>query len=282
MAASAPSSSSTSADPEHYEKHKAHVSFDTAALMPDMMTWMASGPNQSILDYGCGGGSTLWTHLVPDAQNTDSKIYGVDCSEEMISFAQQKYPHPNVEYIQANILDGVWPLEGKKFDRIFGIYVMAFVEDYKQLVKMLSALLAPGGRIGIIAVYNCEYFRQAQRLKDDFVWSDMGKLIVTHHYTIEQNAKADKLFSGLFEAEGLKVVEKSTHQRSYPLNIETLIGVLTSQLPPVGPGNRAARDEWYRKDLKTNWPPSCCGAKLQPDEVALEYDILVMIAERQK
>ena len=94
-------------DPEKYEVNKTAPGRDTAEFVPILIQDMTWKNNETILDYGCGAGSVANKYFVPLANKYNSVIKAVDISEEMLKYAEKKFPHPLVQYIQGdNSIEG--------------------------------------------------------------------------------------------------------------------------------------------------------------------------------
>lgn len=117
-------------DPERYEKYKSAAARDAAQFTPKLVEAMEWANNETILDYGCGAGSTGYNYILPSVKKTGSKLYSVDISDKMIEFAKKEYTHPSIEYAVGDIV-GNFPFEEIKFDKIFSIYVLHFVRDFR-------------------------------------------------------------------------------------------------------------------------------------------------------
>jgi SAM-dependent methyltransferase len=92
------------------------------------VTW---ADNEVILDYGCGAGSTGNKFLLPQAEKYNSILHSVDISPDMIAFAKINYPNPRVTFDVGDILQDNFPHKEKKFDKIFTVYVLHIVKNYR-------------------------------------------------------------------------------------------------------------------------------------------------------
>lgn len=116
-------------DPEKYETNKSVAARDAAEFVPKLIEVIGEWkPEENILDYGCGAGSTGYNLILPQVEKCDSKMYSVDISEKMIEFAREKYPHPRITYEKGDILND-FPFPDVQFDKAFAIYVFHFVPD---------------------------------------------------------------------------------------------------------------------------------------------------------
>ena len=117
-------------DPKKYEENKlaARDSDEFVPVLIQSMTWK---DNETILDCGCGAGSVANKHFVGLANKHNSVIYAADISEDMIKYAEEKFPHPSIHYVQGDLMSADFPLLDQKFDRNFSIYVLHYIKDYK-------------------------------------------------------------------------------------------------------------------------------------------------------
>lgn len=97
-------------------------------MLVNHMTWKK---NELILDYGCGAGSTGNKFVLPEVEKFDSKIHSVDISPDMIAHAKKTYPSPRVTFNVGDILQDNFPHKEVKFDKIFAVYVLHFVRNYR-------------------------------------------------------------------------------------------------------------------------------------------------------
>jgi len=118
-------------DPDRYESNKSAAARDAEQYVPKIISDMSWGKNETILDYGCGAGSTGAKLIMPTVELNDSKMYSVDISKDMVEHAMKAYPHPRVTYAVGNILDDEFPFRDINFDKIFAVYVLHFVKDYR-------------------------------------------------------------------------------------------------------------------------------------------------------
>lgn len=117
-------------DPSRYETFKLVAKVDTKEILPGLIERMSFKPNELILDYGCGAGSVTLEYFVPIAELNGSRIDGIDQSMAMLSYAKAYNSHPLINYYVGDILTSDFPLEGKRYDRIFSMYVLHYVSDY--------------------------------------------------------------------------------------------------------------------------------------------------------
>lgn len=114
-----------------YETNKTAAARDAEQFVPMLVADMEWGRQELILDYGCGAGSTGSRFILPQAEKYDSKMYSVDISPDMIEHARKAYPNPRVTFAIGDILRDDFPHKDVKFDKIFAVYVLHFVRNYR-------------------------------------------------------------------------------------------------------------------------------------------------------
>jgi len=98
-------------------------------------------PSSSVLEFGCGTGSTALTHAVKV-----KNIVAIDSSGKMIDIANRKVQESgpkNVEFIKATLFD--LPHKSESFDAVLGLNVLHLIDDMDAAIKKSFDLLKPGG-----------------------------------------------------------------------------------------------------------------------------------------
>ena len=116
------------ADPDAYQKK--------LALTREYLT-----PDSSVLEFGCGTGSTALIHAA-HVKN----IVATDISRKMIEIARQKAKKAgveNVEFIQATLDELTY--EPGSFDVVLGLNILHLLDDMDAAIRKSFELLAPGG-----------------------------------------------------------------------------------------------------------------------------------------
>lgn len=127
-------------------------------------------PNGRILDVGCGNG-VISRHLGRLGYN----VLGVDVSDKTIEMARAIDPMPNVTFLKKSAEELV--ASGEKYDAVICSEVLEHLNDPGALLQVLSASLAPNGRL-IITVPNGNGPRETfvtkpvlhMRRQNNFVW----------------------------------------------------------------------------------------------------------------
>jgi ubiquinone/menaquinone biosynthesis C-methylase UbiE len=101
---------------------------------------LALGPDDHLLDLGCGGGL-----LLRDALATSASATGVDHSEEMVDLARERAPGARVVLASAESL----PFEDATFSAVAMSIVFFFLEDPVGVLRECRRVLRPGGRLAV-------------------------------------------------------------------------------------------------------------------------------------
>jgi ubiquinone/menaquinone biosynthesis C-methylase UbiE len=103
------------------------------------MTQAVMHPDMSVLEFGCGTGSTALIHAPHVA-----KITGIDYASKMIAIAQDKAAAvPNASFEVASIED--WDAPDASYDMILGMNIVHLVPDRHVVLDKVRRLLRPGG-----------------------------------------------------------------------------------------------------------------------------------------
>lgn len=93
-----------------------------------------------ILDIACGVG--YGTRLLRDEIHQACQVIGVDCSEESIAYARQRYGRDGIDFIVADAMTYEDP---RRFDTIVSLETIEHVPDPQRFLLHLRELLSPGG-----------------------------------------------------------------------------------------------------------------------------------------
>ncbi|MCE9598713.1 MAG: methyltransferase domain-containing protein [Spirochaetia bacterium] len=102
-----------------------------------LLSLLAPGGTESILDLGCGTGD-----LTFEIATKAKRVIGVDQSLAMIEAAKRKYPQIEFSCVDALDLDFEASL-----DAVFSNAVLHWIQDQKKLSNILFRALKPGGRL---------------------------------------------------------------------------------------------------------------------------------------
>lgn len=98
-------------------------------------------PDWSVLEFGCGTGSTAIIHA-PHVQH----ILATDISDQMLAIAEQKTNDAGIDNIsyRQGTLDSL-ALEPASFDAVLGLNILHLLPDLDAAVRRVHDVLKPGG-----------------------------------------------------------------------------------------------------------------------------------------
>jgi SAM-dependent methyltransferase len=101
---------------------------------------LALGPDDHLLEVGCGGGL-----LLRDAQATGARATGIDHSEEMVALARERSRGAEVVLGSAERL----PFADQSFTAVAMAMVFFFLADPVGVLRECRRVLRPGGRLAV-------------------------------------------------------------------------------------------------------------------------------------
>lgn len=139
-----------------------------------------------VLDLGCGYG---W-HCQYAALNGAAYVLGTDISEKMLSVAQEKNGHENIEYRRGAMED--LAVSDHSFDVVISSLAFHYIKDFEPLVQNISRWLKPGGSF----VFSAEHPVFTAYGTQDWYYDDQGNILhfpVDHYF---EQGKRDAIFLG--------------------------------------------------------------------------------------
>jgi ubiquinone/menaquinone biosynthesis C-methylase UbiE len=106
----------------------------------DILEALGLGPDDRLLDVGCGGGL-----LLRDAAASGAAVTGLDHSPDMVELARERAPGATVLVGEANAL----PFEDGAFTALSMSVVFFFIADPVGALREARRVLTPGGRLAI-------------------------------------------------------------------------------------------------------------------------------------
>jgi SAM-dependent methyltransferase len=103
-------------------------------------------PGDRVIDVGCGPGN--YTRDLADASGS-GLVVGIDASEAMVAAAARQSVRANVAYLRADAC--ALPFEDGAFDAACSVGVIHLLEEPMRALEEIVRVLAPGGRLAIVA-----------------------------------------------------------------------------------------------------------------------------------
>ncbi len=98
-------------------------------------------PDMSVLEFGCGTGSTALEHA-PYV----SHILATDASARMIEIAESKRLAAGIDNVTFRVADaGSLPPSDDGYDAVLGLSILHLLDDLDATVRMVAGALKPGG-----------------------------------------------------------------------------------------------------------------------------------------
>lgn len=120
----------------------------------------------SVLDLGCGWGSlTLWIA----EHYPHCRILAVSNSRDQIDFIQSRAREEGFEHVEGLVADiNELGLE-QRFDRVLSIEMFEHMKNYRRLLKKISQILAPGGKL-FVHIFSHRLFAYEYEAEDTSNW----------------------------------------------------------------------------------------------------------------
>lgn len=135
-----------------------------------------------VLDLGCGPGNS--TAALAE-RFTDSKILGIDYSEDMLSRARET--HPELEFVRCSVPDELDRIDGE-FDLIFSNACIHWISGQAALLKALFGKLSSGGTLAvqIPLIQHALFYRLLDELVADGRWQRLSEVHNFHNLLPEE------------------------------------------------------------------------------------------------
>lgn len=171
------------------------------------------GAGERVLDVPCGSGASV----VVAAQQVvpGGVVVGIDYAEQMVAIAREKADAARLANVQLSVADmttldrsGVEP-----FDVVVCSLGLFFADDMPGLLRSLSGLLRPGGRIGV-AVFGEHVFDPMRQVFVETVAELAPAVDVLQPWRRTEDLS---VLRGVFEAAGIADVDIVTDDDRLPL-----------------------------------------------------------------
>lgn len=217
-------------NPEFFDGYsqlpRSRQGLDGAPEWPALRALLPNLHDLRVLDLGCGYG---WFCRWAQGQGAAS-VLGLDLSTRMLDRARALTEDARITYEQADLeqLD----LSRHRFDLIYSSLAFHYVQDLPQLLRVIRAAMAPGGRL----VFSIEHPIYMAAMRPGWLTTDDGRRVwALDSYQIEGRRETDWLAKGVVK---------------YHRTIGTLINALI-----------AAR---FRVDHVEDWGPGDADLARQP------------------
>ncbi len=98
---------------------------------------------KSVVDIGCGDGKVT----AEIARATSGQVHGIDLSQDMVAFAQRRYPRSDYPNLSFSCMDAASLALSDGFDIAFSNAALHWVEDHCAVLRGIRAGLKPGGEM---------------------------------------------------------------------------------------------------------------------------------------
>jgi len=201
------------------------------SIVLDLFRW---GNNDKVLDYGSGPGAVGYKFLIPLITKHNATLTSVDCSEQMIEYARKTYPHPQITYECANIMDPpTWSvLKDVKFDKIFAHLVLHFVKDTQEILHRFHANLAPRGTLAFTFLsktygWNCHQFFGRHERWGKYM-TDYEEFLPT---IVDKGLDPKEEFGKQLINAGFSIVAMDTRTIPFPESVNNIVNLYWSIYP---------------------------------------------------
>jgi len=131
--------------------------FDYACTRQAIQQFLMKEHFRHVLQVGCGPGT--WTPFL--AQRAD-RVTAVDLSQTMLAHARKTVKDKNVRFINADIMEFK---NEEKFDCIFSVRMIEYIQDKKQFFQKCHDMLISGGKTCIVTKTKHSYWYGKSRIR---------------------------------------------------------------------------------------------------------------------
>ncbi len=109
----------------------------------DTLLAMLASPDDRVLDVGCGDG-----FLSAKLAEAGCQVVALDADAEVLERAKQRWPESQIDWLHADLMTAELPLDS--FDVVLSNAALHHLPDLGEALTRMSALVRPGGRLGIV------------------------------------------------------------------------------------------------------------------------------------
>jgi len=122
---------------------QARMDANLSAIHDALMPFAAPKPGETVLDIGCGTGTT--SMALADAVGPQGRVFGIDISRTMLDLARQRgQGRANLSFAEVDASQGQFQLD---YDLLFSRFGVMFFDDPVGAFANLHRALKPGGRL---------------------------------------------------------------------------------------------------------------------------------------
>ena len=162
---------------ESFRKHSQFLHDVSDRIVPPLIEAMKMGSNENIFQHESRDGSFTHRFLVRVVEKTNGTIYSLERSKSMVEYAQENCSHGKIVHVYKDILDEDLHLSfgEDKIQKLFSLYVLQWVSDYKAVLKKMYQILEPDGKACLVFASKVDlFFRFAKHIRKDPEWSWLG------------------------------------------------------------------------------------------------------------
>ncbi|GAB1542722.1 class I SAM-dependent methyltransferase [Scytonema sp. NUACC21] len=126
-------------DAEKYNKNSANQQ----RIAQELIAKLDLRGNEKILDIGCGDGK-ITAEIATYVPN--GSVLGIDNSQEMIDFAQSKFPSSHFSNLNFKVTDANELSFNNEFDVVVSFFCLHWIIDHTQVLKAIETSLKPYGK----------------------------------------------------------------------------------------------------------------------------------------
>ncbi len=136
----------------HYVSHADRYDRQLAPFTQALLKHAQIGPNDRVLDIGCGCGVTTLR-----AAQSARTVLGVDISHPLVEIATERAQAAALDQVRFVVADAqTHPFGNGEFDVLISQFGLMFFDDPEGAFGNLRHALAPGGRVSFISWQNLE------------------------------------------------------------------------------------------------------------------------------
>lgn len=184
--------------PAQYSKsNQAHYIINTTAVNEFTKVHPQMGPDDRLLDFGCGTGETTvaMSEGVLGNLGQPREVLGVDISEDMITHCNNTHKTPNLSFQQLNVSAGQTFISSNtsSFSLVTSFSCLHWVPNQPDAVSLFNKVLRCGGKFlfVIAGTHNPKdnlLRREYEKMKTEANWAEILKPTSWMHFkTVHEN-----------------------------------------------------------------------------------------------